>query len=236
MHIGILQTGEAPEELRAEHGDYDSMCAALLPAGDFTTTTWKVLHGEMPASVEDADGWLITGSRFGAYEPHPWIPPLEDFIRRLDAARKPLVGICFGHQIIAQALGGKVEKSDQGWVVYRQHYEGDLKAPLTLMAWHQDQVVDLPPDARVFMHSDKCRYAGITYGSHILSVQPHPEFDAGFMAALLKTRGRTLPPEIRHAAQAQPDAPLSRAAMSAMFARHYRHAAGSDTQDEDTRG
>ena len=98
-------------------GDYDALFRDLLAGHGFDFVTFAVLDGEFPASVEDADAWLITGSRHGVYEDHDWIPPLEALIRKIDARRLPLVGVCFGHQIIAQALGGKVEKFKGGWSV-----------------------------------------------------------------------------------------------------------------------
>src|SRR5690606_24036163 len=121
-HIGILQTGHAAEPIRAEQGDYDEMFRRLLGGHGFTFSTWNVVDGEFPEGPEAAEGWLITGSRHGAYEEHDWLPPLEDLIRAIREAKRPLVGICFGHQIVAQALGGRVEKFDGGWSVGPQHY------------------------------------------------------------------------------------------------------------------
>ena len=101
MQIGILQTGLAPEMLAPKMGDYPDMFARLLDGNGFTFRTYRVVEGEFPASVTDCDGWLITGSRHGVYEDHPWIAPLEQFIRDAYAAHVPMVGICFGHQIVA---------------------------------------------------------------------------------------------------------------------------------------
>ena len=97
------------------------------------------MDGELPDSAADADGWLLTGSRHGAYEDLPWIPPLEDFIREIHAGGRPMVGICFGHQIIAKALGGKVEKYDGGWAVLgHQDYTFSDGVNMRLNAWHQE--------------------------------------------------------------------------------------------------
>jgi GMP synthase-like glutamine amidotransferase len=194
MLIGILQTGHAPDAVRPDHGDYPDLFQRLLAGQGFTFRTFAVVDGQFPAGPGDADGWLITGSRFGAYEDHPWIPPLEDLIRAIRAAGKPLVGICFGHQIIAQALGGKVEKFAGGWSVGRTEYDfgGETVA---LNAWHQDQVTVRPDGAQVCATSDFCENAALVYGDRIFTVQAHPEFHRGFTADLIEKRGRGLVPD-----------------------------------------
>lgn len=144
MRIGILKCGQSPDVTRAEHGDYDDMFERLLAGRGFTFDRYHVEAMEFPESVHAADGWLITGSRHGVYEDHAFIPPLEDFIRAAFAADVPMVGVCFGHQIIAQAMGGRVVKHPEGWRVGAQDYVIGGK-PMVLNAWHQDQVVDLPP-------------------------------------------------------------------------------------------
>ncbi len=156
MRIGILQTGLAPEALAQDMGDYPDMFARLLDGHGFTFQTWKVVDGEFPEDVHAADGWLITGSRHGVYEDHPWIPPLEAFIRDAFAAHVPVVGICFGHQIVAQAMGGKVERYAGGWAVGATEYDfGD--ETLRLNAWHRDQVIRAPDGAQVVASNDVLR-------------------------------------------------------------------------------
>ena len=218
MKIGILQTGHAPDELRPETGDYDAMFATLLAGHAFEFTTFDVEAGEVPDDPDAADGWLITGSRHGAYEDHAWIAPLETLIRAIHAARKPLVGICFGHQIIAQALGGKVEKFAGGGSVGRTEYESEGQ-PVNLMAWHQDQVTELPPEARVVGHSDFCANAALAYGDHIWTLQPHPEYGGGFIGGLIRTRGKGLVPDAQLAAASHTlDAPVQSARMATRMA------------------
>ena len=117
MKLGILQTGLPPEELIEKHGTYADAFTRLLANRGFEFESWAVLEGKLPDNPEDADGWLITGSKFGAYEEHQWIAPLEDFLRSTYQQSIPIVGICFGHQILAQALGGKVEKYSGGWSI-----------------------------------------------------------------------------------------------------------------------
>ncbi|MEM9577041.1 MAG: type 1 glutamine amidotransferase [Pseudomonadota bacterium] len=193
MKIGILITGHPPEEL-SDRGGYDTYFERLLDGHGFTFQGWPVVDGVFPSSVEDADGWLITGSRHGAYEPHDWIPPLEDFIRQAYAAAIPMVGICFGHQIIAQAMGGKVEKFDKGWSVGLTDYEMNGRS-YVINAWHQDQVIGVPEGAQVFARTDFCKYAGLLYGDRIWTLQPHPEYSSDFIGGLIETRGKDAVPE-----------------------------------------
>ncbi|HEY0275345.1 MAG TPA: type 1 glutamine amidotransferase, partial [Paenirhodobacter sp.] len=155
MQIGILQTGQSPDALRVTDGDYPDMFEHLLAGHEFTYRIWRAAEMDLPTDVHACDGWLITGSRFGVYEDHPFIVPLEDFIRRAIAAGVPMVGICFGHQIIAQAMGGKVEKYPGGWAIGAQDYTID-GAAVTLNAWHQDQVTRVPEGAQVIGCNDFC--------------------------------------------------------------------------------
>lgn len=227
MKIGILQTGQAPEHLR-EDGDYPDMFMRLLAGHGFDFAAWHVEGGQMPASVHDADGWLITGSRHGVYEDHAWIPPLEAFIRAARAAGVPMAGICFGHQIMAQALGGRVEKFPDGWAVGPTCYEIDGER-VTMNAWHQDQVTQAPAEARVLGRNAFCANAALSYGGPNgpwgLSVQAHPEFDDGFVAGLIETRGRGNVPDAQlDAALARLGTPLDSARIAGRIAAHFKAA------------
>ncbi|MDA0665017.1 MAG: type 1 glutamine amidotransferase, partial [Proteobacteria bacterium] len=183
------QTGHAPDELRAEHGDYNEMFMRLLARPDIAFETFPVLADRFPADPSAADAWVVTGSRCGVYDGFPWIARLEGFLRDLHDARAPLVGICFGHQAIAEALGGKVEKFSGGWSVGLEHYRVEgREAPAALLAWHQDQVVVPPPGAEIIAASDFCPYAGLRVGNHILTLQPHPEFSTDYVRALVTAR------------------------------------------------
>lgn len=203
MRIGILKCGQSPEEIRGDMGDYDTMFERLLAGRGFEFTSYHVEAMQFPADVHDAQGWLLTGSRHGAYEDHPFIPPLEDFIRRAYRAQVPMVGICFGHQIIAQALGGRVIKHPGGWAIGAQDYRFDDQT-LTLNAWHQDQVVERPAGAEVAASNEFCENAALVYGSQAFTVQAHPEFDDSFIQGLITHRARgKVPDELLDDAQSR---------------------------------
>lgn len=221
MLIGILQTGQAPDILRDASGDYPDMFEKLLAGRGLTFRTWHVEEMEFPDDVRECEGWLITGSRHGAYEDHPFIPKLETFIRDAIAAKVPLVGICFGHQIIAQALGGTVERFDEGWAVGPQDYDfGD--ETLTLNAWHRDQVTKRPEGAEVAATNAFCENAALIYGDDAFTVQAHPEFHDDFVEGLMRTRGKGLVPEpLMEAANARLGAKNSSPAIADRIAEFF---------------
>ncbi|WP_243375115.1 glutamine amidotransferase-related protein [Microvirga solisilvae] len=195
MRIGILETGRNREHLTERHGTYVDMFSALLRAVEpsLKLTPYAVLYDKWPASIDECDAWLLTGSRHTAFDRLPWMVRLEEFLRQMMAARKPIIGICFGHQILAQAMGGKVERAQNGWGLGPHRYT-IKEAPkwmeanagtVCLNAVHQDQVTVLPEDAKVIASSPFCPNAILTYGDHALTFQAHPEFTPEFLAELL---------------------------------------------------
>ena len=193
---------------------YDAYFKRLLGDEHFTYVTYSVVDNEYPPSPDAAEGWLITGSRHGAYEPHSWIPPLEQFIRDCYAAHVPMIGVCFGHQIIAQAMGGKVVKFDGGWSVGRTEYviDGETTA---INAWHQDQVVEVPKGAQVIGSSDFCANAALLYDDRMLTIQPHPEYGDDFVNGLIEYRGKGMvDPALLDAARNQMGKPTDRLAFA----------------------
>ena len=179
------------------YGEYPDMFTRLLSAEDdaLTFTTWNVEVGELPNGVEAADGFLITGSKSSVYDDKAWIRALEDFVRECHAARRKVIGICFGHQLVAQALGGVVAKSPKGWGVGVHCYTVDREGfdladgeQFCLLASHQDQVMTMPPGATQIASNDHCEFAGMTLGQHMLTFQGHPEFIPAYSREIMTFR------------------------------------------------
>lgn len=207
MLIGILETGRPAEALAAEHGTYTAMVATLLSAGDgvLEFTNFAVMDNEFPVGVTACDGYVVTGSRFSAMDETPWMLRLEQFLRDAVANGRPVFGICFGHQILAKALGGEVRKAEQGWqlglqtyqVVQRPDWMVEAPDSLRINAIHQDQVVKVPDGAEIIATAPQCPVAGLAYGDKAISFQAHPEFTLDFETDLLKTySGVTLPVDL----------------------------------------
>lgn len=195
MKIGILETGRPLGVLKDKHGAFPDMMHRLLRGQGFTFETFAVLDDRFPASVTECDGWLITGSRNSAYDEESWIRRLEQFLRDAYAADVPIVGICFGHQVLAKALGGKVEKAPQGWGVGPTEYDFGGCATV-INAWHQDQVTEIPAGATRIATSPFCENAAFVYGKRALTYQAHPEFTPGFVRDLMEMRRQLLPAEV----------------------------------------
>lgn len=188
MRICILETDIPTDEMKRNHGDFcDMFVDWLSPVMPDVTWDRVAIHGgsDLP-EAERFDGYMITGCRHGVYDDLPWMDPLTVFLRQLRDKRIPVGGVCFGHQVMAHAYGARVEKSDKGWVLGAESYEGR-----TAFAVHQDQVQTVPDRARSVIGSARCPIGRIDYDFPALSVQYHPEFTAAFMADLLNHYGGT---------------------------------------------
>jgi len=230
MHIGILEMGRSSAALTQSHGSYPELLSFLLlrQSKDFTFTTYPVLEGLLPADVAQHDGWLVTGSPHGVYDGLPWIAPAEEFLRKAMTAHRPIVGICFGHQLLAQALGGTVIKSPKGWGLGLHEYTwqpmSGRSGSFVLPASHQDQVVALPPTGTVLAASSHCAYAALAYGNDALTFQAHPEFTLAYQQDSLRLKEEVggITPDILTAAQHSLTAKVSSSlAIGAMIADFY---------------
>ena len=213
--LTIIETGRPPEKIQGDWPDYPEMFQDLLephlPGWVFDSVALS--SGEALPDPAELDAILITGSAAGVYDDFPWMAPLMDFIRAAAQAQIPQIGICFGHQAIANALGADVAKSDKGWGIGRHVY--DVLAPqpwmgpeapksFSLGVSHQDQVLSLPPGAIQVAKNDFCEFAALAYpNAKAISFQGHPEFSSGFSCALYEVRkGTRLPVEMVEAAEA----------------------------------
>lgn len=212
MKAAILQCDHVMASFLPDFGDYDDMVMRMFhavdPGMEFDVFDCQQQH--YPANLADYDFYVTTGSRAGVYEDLPWLDRLLAFIRQLDQQRKILVGICFGHQAIAEALGGRVDKSANGWgigvsenrVIRNAPWmEPDLQS-LKMLVSHQDQIVRLPNDATLLAGSDFCPFFLVQWSDHFVSVQGHPEWQREYAAALMEYRRGTIPGEsVDHALQ-----------------------------------
>jgi GMP synthase-like glutamine amidotransferase len=197
MKVAVLETGVPPGTLAEEYGDYPEMFSRLL-GREFEVESFDVQAGHLPDPNAHA-AVLITGSPAGVYEPLTWIVPLKDFIRA--ANRSKMVGICFGHQVMAEALGGRVEKSDKGWGAGLQSYDVVRQEPwmddaktIAAPASHQDQVVVQPPNTDVVMRSAFTEFAALAWTDRpAISFQFHPEFTPAFAKELIEKRHDVVP-------------------------------------------
>jgi GMP synthase-like glutamine amidotransferase len=198
MNIGIIQCDQVEADLLPEYGTYPQMFARWLQpiAPEFTYSVYDVRRGEFPNHIDASDAYLITGSRHGVYNSFAWIRSLEGLIREMHESGKKIIGICFGHQLIAKALGGKVIKSPKGWgigmsvnqIIQQKPWMAPSLELLKLRVSHQDQVVELPPEAEVLAESDFCPFYVLQIRDNLLTVQGHPEFSRAYAQALIETR------------------------------------------------
>ena len=219
VKLGILKTGRPPLPAIAQFGTYPDMFRRLLGENAYDWRTYAADEGELPGSPTECDGYLITGASAGVYDDLPWIARAEDFLRAA-RGKAALVGVCFGHQLMAQAFGGEVIKSPKGWGVGENEYRilarepwMDTEAPIRLPASHQDQVVSLPSGAEVWAASDFTPFAGLAWpGERAISMQPHPEFEPAYAISLIEhRRGGTYPDDQADRAVASFAAPDDRA-------------------------
>lgn len=226
MKLTIIQTGDVPAPLRAQFGPYRQMFETMFDSTGqgFSYDMVAVSDGAPLPDPAALEGIVITGSAAGVYDDLFWLDPLRAFIRNAYGQRTPMLGVCFGHQIMADALGGDVRKSDKGWGLGRHSYEVVSKpafmrtapAVLSVACSHQEQVIVPPVEAEVILKSDFTPNAGLAYrNGAALSFQPHPEFADDYTVALAELRrGKA------------PDALVDKAVASIATASHSKDVTG----------
>ena len=239
MKLTIIGTGQAPLAIRDRFPSYPGMFQEMFSSvdGGISIETVSLVKGEALPGPAEAGALLYTGSPAGVYDSEPWIAPLMGFIRGAAQAGTPQVGICFGHQIMAEALGGKVVKSEKGWGIGRHTYDiaatpgwdGAAPGAMRIAVSHQDQVVVKPASAEVVAASAFTEFAGLSYaGFPALSFQCHPEFSPEFSQALYAARrGTSLAPEAADAAIASLEGACDRRFLAQWIGSFLRAASGS---------
>ena len=206
MKIGILKCDSTNEHFRKDFGDYQDWYISLFKSIDpsLEFETYDVFLGDFPKKIKGNDVYLISGSRYGAHDGDKWIDDLEKFILQLKKLKHPLIGICFGHQIIAKALGGKTELASQGWGVGVQNYQKIVTEPwmepdleqFSMLSFHRDQVTRLPLGAVLIAENSFCPLSAYYIGDWLISFQGHPELTKDYIRALLYYRENIIGKEV----------------------------------------
>lgn len=216
--LGILQADQLYPDLVDDYQSYGHMFAASFEklsqqdslVEPIEIRFYQIQQGQYPQSFDECDGYLLTGSKSGVYDNQPWIAPLKQWLIGAYQAKVKLLGICFGHQMLAHSLGGLAAKSDKGWgvgvrTVQMQSYPtwlSDCPSEFSLIYSHKDQVQSLPPEARCLAGDDFCPNAAFYIEQQVLAIQGHPEFDAEFTRRLLGRRQDVIgQPTFDHAMQ-----------------------------------
>lgn len=205
MRLAILDADILREALRPKYHSYGRMFVALFERQrrDWTLDIFNVIDGGYPPDIGQYDAFLITGSQYDAFSDELWVRELRGYVRTLFQAGKPLVGVCFGHQLLAHALGGEAGRAGAGWglgvmtypVLAKPPFVDDT-APVALIISHRDQVNRLPPEAERLLSNDFCPNAAFYIPGRVLAIQGHPEFSVEYARALLQYRKQELSAEL----------------------------------------
>ena len=202
--IAVLDVAEAEPQFGPFGTTTDMVADWLGPHLDGVSFVgFDVWAGAALPDVAAFDGFILPGSEAGVYDAMPWMAPLRECLLEIRAAGKPVFGICFGHQMMAHSYGGRAEKAEKGFCLGTRVFEGPQADTLAAHVSHQDQVVALPPGARVLARADYCSIAALAYDFPAMSTQFHPEYGPGIIRAIADTlEGKLLNAEEARAARA----------------------------------
>lgn len=198
MKIGLLQCDHVMPENRAEFGDYSDFFGNLFRrhAPEIVLELFDIQQDEYPEHPDRYAGFIGTGSSRSVWENIDWISRFKKFVIELYQGGNKFIGICFGHQMIAEALGGRCEKSGRGWgvgvkkvaVVQKKSWMNPELDSYRLIFSHQDQISALPENSKVLGGNEHCPCSMILVGSHFLGIQAHPEFTPAYSRRLMQMR------------------------------------------------
>lgn len=205
MRAAILQCDTVLDKFQHEFGDYPEMIKDMFTrvGASIQFDTFDCQQGHQPQDINAYDFFITTGSKASVYDGLPWVDELVRYIQTLDTQKKKLIGICFGHELIALAKGVEVRKSDKGWgigiahnqIIARPDWMIAESDALNLLVSHQDQIMELPEQATVIAESEFCPYFVVQWNEHFFSVQGHPEWSRDYSRALMNNRRAIIPAE-----------------------------------------
>ncbi len=225
MQIGLLECDDVVGRIPGIRVSYREMFASLLPGFGFRY--YEAHRGRLPATPQECEAWLCTGSQYSVYDKRDWIAALADFIKRIRLSDRRFVGICFGHQILAHALGGVVAKASQGWgvgvhrvdVLRQEPWMQPALEKVSIPHMHQDQVLRLPPDSVVLGRADHCEVGMFRVGDSMLGIEGHPEFTLPYVEALIRVRREKIGEKRAQEAMASLSQPTDGSAIAGWIAR-----------------
>ncbi|XP_022726901.1 gamma-glutamyl peptidase 5-like [Durio zibethinus] len=196
--FALLLCADDSDYVKKMYGGYHGVFAGMLAEEGETWDVFKVANGEFPddEEISDFDGFVISGSCSDAHGDDAWICRLIALLNKLDSLKKKVLGICFGHQILSRALGGKTGRAISGWNIglttihlssSSSKLFSSLKIPttLSLIECHQDEVQELPPKAELIAWSEKTGVEMFIYGDHMMGIQGHPEYNKDLLLHLI---------------------------------------------------
>jgi GMP synthase-like glutamine amidotransferase len=235
LRVGLLLCDHLDDDVAAQVGDYTELFPDVFGPVGLDLVTYEATRGELPADTSECDGWIVSGSRRSVYEDEPWIHELESFVRRVVADRRRLLGVCFGHQLTAQALGGAVAAAEVGWGVGVRRFQVVDPAPwmdpvdgYTILMSHRDQVTRVPPGAQVIATAEYCPVGAYRIEDHVFCVQGHPEWVPELSSLLMQRRRDVIGEDVVEQGLASLEVPVDREPMARWVASFFRDVGSGD--------